>query len=408
MTLVKTSFISLLLVSVSLFTANNANASSETEALKARIQSMEKELSDIKSLLRQQINTSATKAEVDAVKKEVQVSNNQQNERESFDSKVHLGGYGQVGFSDGNSTNSRFNQVQFSPIFHYQYRDDLLLEAELEMEVEENGETKIGLEYLTIDWLINDYMALVTGKFLSPLGQFRQNLHPSWINKLPSAPSGFGHDQAAPISDVGIQLRGGIPFGDSSHVNYAVFVSNGPELELNEDGDEIEAVESAGFTRDIDGNKLFGGRIGFLPIPNVEIGLSGSVGDIALEGESDRDYEVFGVDFYAQVAKLDIRGEYMKQEVASLSSSIAEEGQQWEAWYLQSSYKFFTTKFEAVARYSDFDSTHADQDQRQWAIGLNYLIAPNAQLKLAYEFNEGLADSSNDDDNLLLQMAFGF
>tara|TARA_R110002111_G_scaffold43425_6_gene79352 strand:- start:4600 stop:4938 length:339 start_codon:yes stop_codon:yes gene_type:complete len=112
MTLVKTSFISLLLVSVCLFTANNANASSETEALKARIQSMEKELSDIKSLLRQQINTSATKAEVDAIKKEVQVSNNQQNERESYGSKVHLGGYGQVGFSDGNSTNSRFNQVQ--------------------------------------------------------------------------------------------------------------------------------------------------------------------------------------------------------------------------------------------------------------------------------------------------------
>ena len=50
--------------------------------------------------------------ELDAIKKEVQVSNNQQNERESYGSKVHLGGYGQVGFSDGNSTNSRFNQVQ--------------------------------------------------------------------------------------------------------------------------------------------------------------------------------------------------------------------------------------------------------------------------------------------------------
>ena len=56
-----------------------------------------------------------------------------------------------------------------------------------EIEIDDAGETETNLEYLTIDWFINDYMALIAGKFLSPIGQFRQNLHPSWINKLPSA-----------------------------------------------------------------------------------------------------------------------------------------------------------------------------------------------------------------------------
>ena len=391
------------------FLAMPTVAADDTEALKARIESLEKELSQIKDLLKQQVQNAATKEEVNAVKKEVEVAKKEQAEWKTYDSTVHLGGYAQVGYVDSDPTNDLFNQVQYSPIFHYTYKDLILLESELEIEIEGDGGTEVALEYLTIDWFMHDYMALVAGKFLSPVGQFRQNLHPGWINKLPSAPPGFGHDQAAPVADVGAQLRGGVPFGNNMQTNYAFFVTNGPILELNEDGDEIEAVETEGFTEDSDDNKLFGGRIGFLPIPNFELGFSGSVGDIGLPGDpGDRDYDVIGLDFSGRWKNLDLRGEYVKQEVGSLVGSVAEEGQEWEAWYIQPSYKFLPTKFEAVARYSDYDSTHADQDNEQWALGLNYLIAPNAILKFAYEMNDGLAGTTNDENRLFLQFTYGF
>lgn len=120
---------------------------------------------------------------------------------------IHMAGYADVGYvnSDASGDDGSFNVGTFAPIFHYQYRDLVMLESELELTTSEDGETETALEYLTLDWFVNDYLVLVAGKFLSPIGQFRQNLHPSWINKLPSAPAGFGHDGAAPVSDLGVQ-----------------------------------------------------------------------------------------------------------------------------------------------------------------------------------------------------------
>ena len=292
-----------------------------------------------------------------------------------------------------------------------------MLQTELEIEVEDDGDTEVALEYMMIDWFLNDYVAVMGGKFISPLGYFRQNLHPGWINKLPTAPVGFGHDQAAPIADVGLQFRGGVPLGDTMFANYSFFVSNGPnELELNEDGDEIEAGETAGATGNDDDNFLFGGRIGFVPMANVEIGFSSAFGDVGLEddGFADRDYNVYGVDGFGRWKGLDLRGEWIRTEVDSLATSVAPDSQEWDAWYLQGSYKFsqipykYLRNFEAVVRYGDYDSNHADQRQEQWALGLNYLIAPQAIAKMGYEFNDGLEGEPTDEDRLLIQLSYGF
>jgi hypothetical protein len=411
-----------LIMSLSIFLTGYSNTSfaeADADALKARIESLEKQLSEIKDLLKQQVQQSATKEEVSAVKKEVAVARkeaevakkevaiakSEQTEWKSFDSGVHLAGYGALNYS---AEDNDFSKALFAPIFHYQYKDLFLLESELEVQVQDDGSTEVGLEYLTVDWFMNDYMTLVAGKFLSPVGQFRQNLHPTWINKMVNAPVGFGHDQAAPVAELGIQLRGGFPVSDTMNANYALYVSNGPILELNAAGDEIEAIEYNASTDDADDNKTFGGRIALIPLPNTEIGFSGAFGDIATPGEANRNYDVIGVDFFSRWKNFDLRGEYIRQQVGSLATSAAPDSQEWEALYTQLSYKFLPTKFEAVARYGDYNSNHADQAQEQWAIGLNYLFIPNAMAKLSYEFNDGLAGTKTDQDQLLLQLTYGF
>jgi hypothetical protein len=393
----------------------NTIAAEDMSILKTRINALEAQLAEVRTLLDKQVQESATKSEIQTIKQEVQeeiqVVKSSQPEWKNYDSKVHMAGYANVGYSDGGSGNDGFGQMKFNPIFHYGYKDLLLLESEFEFEVGEDGETETTLEYLSIDWFINDYMALVAGKFLSPLGQFQQNLHPGWINKLPTAPVGFRHDQAVPSAEVGVQLRGGfsVPgFNDTALMNYAVYVGNGPNLELNEDGDEIEAVEALGFTQDEDDNKVFGGRLGFLPVPNLEVGISGSLGNLALEDESDRDYDVLGFDLFYRWKNLDIRGEYIRQKVGALATSVAPESQKWEAWYTQASYKLLPSKFELVARYSDFNSNHADQAQEQWALGINYLFAAQGMAKFSYEFNDGLSGAPTNDDLFLVQLSYGF
>jgi len=191
---------------------------------------------------------------------------------------------------------------------------------------------------------LNDNMVLIAGKFLSPVGNFRQNMHPSWINKLPSAPPGFGHDGAAPLADVGGQLRGGLKMGERGKLTYAGFVGNGPKLE-GEDG-EIHGIDTDGFAGDPDDEKVFGGRVSFLPFPKLELAVSAAMGDASvvendemdIDGDAARDYDVLGFDASYQWKNFDFRGEYIEQKVADAAASVAPEGGTWETWYVQSAY----------------------------------------------------------------------
>jgi len=342
------------------------------------------------------------KSDIEELKKQVQEAT----EWKHVDSSVHLAGYGFVNYTDRQgSENGTFALGSFSPIFHYQYKDLLMLEAELELTYNANGETETALEYAALDLFLNDNATLVAGQFLSPIGQFRQNMHPAWINKMPSMPLGFHDDGAIPLSEMGVELRGGFPVG-MHRGNYAVYVGNGPRL-VNNAG-ELE-VQTEGNNQDQNQNKTVGGRIGYLPLSNLEIGLSAAVGQANLPGEDNRDYKVADVDFALQPSSLvELRGEYVKTKVGELASSVIPEEHTWTASYVQASHKFASTAWEAVVRYGKFDRPDATQNQKQTAVGVNYLFASNVIAKLAYEFNKGEAGTNADKDRVVAQLAYGF
>jgi hypothetical protein len=396
---------------IALTLPQNVAADAAYDALKSQVEALQKQLQQVQETLQQYEQQAATKEEVQEVREDVAEVATLQSEWKNTDSVVHLSGYGDVTYSDNENAPGAFTGTRFNPIFHYQYKDLVMLEAEIEIEVEDDGSTETALEYMTLDLLVNDNLALVAGKFLSPLGQFRQNLHPSWINKLPTAPPGFGHDQAAPVSELGLQARGGFPLG-AMHMNYAAYVGNGPILEIEEeDGEfEIEAIEAEGRTSNDDDELVFGGRLGLIPWPNSEVGLSLATGEVAGEDEhkATRDYDVYGADLGYKWKNLGLRTEYIKQKVGSSSKSEAPGSASWESWYAQAAYRFMPTKFEGVIRYSDYDANLGEMDQKQWALGINYLFAPNAMAKIAYNFNDGESGSLADDDGFQIQFAYGF
>ena len=335
---------------------------------------------------------------------------------------THFAGYADVGYTQLKSSDGSFGAGKFAPIFHFQYRDLVMLEAELEINTLDNGETETELEYIAINWFINDYWTLVGGKFLSPIGQFRQNLHPSWINKLASAPPGFGHDGAAPVSDVGFQLRGGAPFG-KVRTNYAFYISNGPELvsEFEDNEFELDGVEAEGFGSDADGEKTFGGRFAVLPVSGFELGLSAASGkatvsaiegdeSVELSDEAARSYDVIGADLNWQSGGFGFRAEYVKTRVGADEGTAvtASAGASWETWYTQGNYRLEDSKWELVARYTDFDSPHLIRDQSQLALGINYLFTNNFISKFSYEINDGITGESTDQDRIQFQLAYGF
>lgn len=380
----------------------------DADALRREVDALKKQVEELRQAIRQ---APAPAAEIQALRREVQEVAKSAGEFRGVSSTKHFAGYADVGYADSKKGPGAFDVARFNPAFHYQYQDLVLLDAELEIATSQNGTTETGLEFATIALLVHDYAAVYAGKFNSGIGQFRQNLHPGWINRLPSVPVGFGHDQAAPTSEVGAGVRGALPFG-SMRATYDVWLGNGPRLELNAAGDEIEMIEASGATGNADGKKVWGGRIGLLPLPKLELGLSAARGDVAVvqggAAEAARDYRVFGADAAYQVGRLDLRAEYVEQKVGDLAASVAPVGGRWRAGYAQAAYRFEAAKWEGVLRYGDFRTPHADQNQKQWVAGVNYWFAPNLVAKAAYEFNKGLVDTPTDANRLLLQVAYGF
>jgi len=371
------------------------------------------------------------KLDVEKLKTEVAAAS----EWRSQNSLMHMAGYADVGYvkSDAEGDDGSYNVGTFAPIFHYQFRDQVMLEAELEISTAEDGSTETAMEYLTIDWILNDNMILVAGRFLSPVGNFRQNLHPSWINKLPSAPPGFGHDGAAPVSDMGVQLRGGFHIGGMK-ANYAVYTANGPEVkaEIAPDAgdntaiDEIEydGVDAEAFGADGDGEKVFGGRFGILPVPSLEIAVSfvsGKATVTSFEGDeftgtnpglggiAASNYDVTGMDVSWRNKSFDVRYEYVRSELGETNiGGFGLASAEWTTWYGQVTYKIPSSKFEAVVRYADFDTPHASADVQQTAVGLNYLITNNFIAKLGFESNDNPNAGQQAYDRALVQLAYGF
>lgn len=336
--------------------------------------------------------------------------------RTAGNSLFHLAGYAFAGYASADGNDS-FDTVGFNPIVHFTYRDRLLFEGELEITSGPDGETEVELEYGSIDVFLGENAILIVGKFLSPLGNYFQNLHPAWVNKLPAEPLGFGHDGAAPLTENGVQLRGGFALESDARLGYALYIGNGPELE-GEMG-EIEAVMGEGFARDLDGQKVVGGRVSWWPRSDLEVAASYATGEAAVTtmdglevaGDPARDYEARGIDvWWRPRSHIELRGEYIAQEVGDSATSVAPNGGTWDAWYAQGACRLGSSPWELVLRYGDFATPHNPAGQQQWTGGVVYYIAPHAPLKLAYERNSGDAAPgvSSLENRVLLQLAYGF
>jgi hypothetical protein len=212
-------------------------------------------------------------------------------------SRSLLTGYGTATFDAVPTTDFASNfTASVSPVLLYSMGSDILFESELEFGVS-GAETTTSLEYAQIDYLGFESVQVIAGKFLVPFGVFGERLHPSWINKLPTAPILFGHghggvaeDALLPImTDVGLMLRWAQPMGSTFMLDMSGYVTQGPRL-APEDGDGhaddhgpagdagsglAPPVAFGTSFGDNNTNKMVGGRIGVVRGPSFEAYVSG-------------------------------------------------------------------------------------------------------------------------------------
>ena len=326
-----------------------------------------------------------------------------------------IAGGASAGLSKPSGNSGSFNILDFNPILLFSYKDLLFLRSSVDFSLDDHGNTNVSLDYTNLNLFLNDYAVFGAGKFDTALGYFVQNLSPAWINRMPDAPVGFDADQAAPQAEVGIRLQGAFPLFCTMKINYSLFMANGDQGFVDTTNIVIDHIGSDGYTNNF-GNYMYGGRLGFLPIPKLEIGLSGATGKLALFNlangttllQRSRVYSAIGADFSYKPGNWDLRAEFIQQLISSESGSIVPQGQKWKAWYGQIAYWIPNTKWEPVIRYGKFTAPVANQEQRQWAFGLDYWFAPSIAAQAAFELNKGQEGADTNDNQFLIQLVFGF
>lgn len=342
-------------------------------------------------------------------------------------SRFALVGYTTVALTADKDNGAQFGGFTFNPIFLWKPHDKIFVEAELETELE-GEETKIDLEYINASFVVNKYITVRAGKFLAPFGIYQDRLHPGWINKMPDAPLGFGHDGIGPSAELGIDIRGGVPLGPMK-MNYSIYVSQGPQLNEGDEEPGEEGNLMYGNAKDNNKNKAVGGRLGFLPFSNSSLEVGGSF-QYAKPGTKGTEHEKlkafqYGADFsyVKQLSFLkgtvDVKAQWNYVQVDNADYEDPEDttgtgtytfDNKSQIVFAQFAYRpsmlrvNYLKNFELTFRYSYLQPIKRGDESEivnQYTVGLNYWINWRTVAKVAYQRN-------NSSNGFVAQIAVGF
>lgn len=271
------------------------------------------------------------------------------------------------------------------------------------------------LSIASATYIINDYLVVGGGLFVAPFAAYHRDFDPPWITKLPDDPLVFSDNGLAPGSVLGAFVSGAYPIG-STKLNYALYISNGPELVTSDPSASAGTVGAAGSLNfdnysDLNNNKAIGGRVGFLPIPELEVGYSFLCGQASAQGvHPNTNAFLQAVDFnYTRQSdmlqgNLSLRGEWVFSHVGDATydpqgnnTFVTLNNNNRNGGYVMltyrpslSSYKFLRN-FEGIVRYDRLDgpsiATGGGHEQR-YTIGLDYWLDARSVVKVAYEFDQ--------------------
>jgi hypothetical protein len=363
-------------------------------------------------------------AATDELRQEIDALKTQVKESLPGTTKFLVAGYG-TGTFEAKSGEDPFFDATFNAFFLWKLTDRLFFEGEVEFEFE-NGNTTTNLEIAQASYLLNDYMTIGVGRFLNPMNFFVERQHMGWVNKFPDKPLAV-YDGLLPESDIGAQLRGVIPIGPTK-LEYAAFVANAPDLITSFDDPTAVGMLDFGNTANHGGHVAVGGHIGFIPIPELEVGYGirrSKVGprDDAVEAILQSVDLNYVKDSTFLKGLINARAQWVWSHVGHLLYDMDETGvpgsftfnNNRNGGYAQLSYRpthidnDVIKNFEPVVRYDRFNQLHTPVgfDEERWSFGLDYWVTPSTVIKAAYEI-DNKNGGARDQNTFLLQVATGF
>ena len=326
--------------------------------------------------------------------------------------------------------NGTFSLADFAPIFLFRANDNVLFEAGFDVTLENNvdssgnhtggSSTAVDLSFAQLDYLLNDYVTVVAGDILLPLGTYSERAA-GWLNKIPDDP--LARD-FLPGSGIGAQLRGAFPIGyDGQALTYAVYGVNGPSSSTLGSGNasDLDLEGNVGSDPNWHSNPSGGGRIGwFLPWglhDDVELGVSGQNGEWTSSGQL---WSAAVLDAAIHLGPyFEAKGEYINTWVQTSDLGTINPNGVW----VQTSYKLAGLKkdfpiinnLELVARY-DYDNDEnlygagAGTETDRFTSGFVYYFTDTLLFEGDYEWYRVYGPNPNGypPSLFVLQLSYGF
>jgi len=331
-------------------------------------------------------------------------------------------GDAEVQFGKVDGQNAGFELADFAPIFLYRKGNNLLFEAGFDVKLQNNApnspgsSTAIDLSFGQLDYLLNDYVTLVGGYMLVPLGTYVER-GAGWLNKIPDDPLPRG---VLPSAGAGLQLRGALPLGQSGQsLTYAIFGANGPGSADGSDrataldlGGNV-GIKSDGTTGNLHGSPSGGGRIGwFYPWRahyDFELGLSGQWG--TWDDAGKRQWSAAVVDAALHLgSNVELKGEFINTWAETGDMGLIRP----RGWWIQGGYKLaafnldlpILNNIEVIGRYDTAkDGLGISVDR--WTTGYVYYFSNTFLFEGDYEFINS-NDPAQNHDAFIFQLSFGF
>ena len=334
-------------------------------------------------------------------------------------------GDAEVQYVKGSGQHGSFLFADFAPVFLYRGGEKVLFEAGFDFGLQNNDRsssagggghsTTINLSFAHLDYLVNDYVTLVAGNMLLPLGTYSERVA-GWLNKIPDDPLPRG---LLPGAGVGAQLRGAVPVGQSGRsVTYSVWGVNGPSsADGSGNAGALDLGGNVGLRSDnavanLHGHPSGGARVGwfmpFKPHYDLELGLSGQSGEWDDAGRHVWSAGVADVSLHLG-ANFEVKGEYIRSGYGSDDSGTVHP----EGWWVQAGYKLaglnlalpVINNVELVNRY---DSIHdgLGTRTRRYTLGYIYYFSNTLLFEGDYEFFH--STDTTQKDRLVLQLSYGF
>ncbi|HEV2948492.1 MAG TPA: hypothetical protein VGX70_14045 [Gemmataceae bacterium] len=332
------------------------------------------------------------------------------------------------------STPGGFYFGEFTPDFILKLNDWIFLEAEIGV-----GSNSVSPgSFAQADFFVNDWLTIIAGRFVAPIGFFNERLNNPWINKLPGDAPGSGpllwQQVLPPMALLGVQAQGSFYLGCSPiKLEYNAYISNGLNLTPGTAGmptiNELANLENMTNSFNIITNeKALGGRIGlWWPEMGFEGGVSGMYNGDYIAGGFENSIGLWALDLNYHQGDWDWRFEYgmtWQQAGNFIGNNIRRQG-----FYTQVAYRprdagnRYLRNVELVYRYGYVDfrgidpttldlttfSTPVDVPVRrqQNEFGINYYFYPRLVLKTAYQVNDEPGFHLHD-NQFITELAWGW